>query len=355
MRFSFAPIAAIALAILPHPVAGGEPPEKPEGKPTALRVGDPAPPLRVSKWLSGTEVKRFEPGKVYVVEFWATWCGPCIAVMPHLTALQTEYKDKGLTVVGVTAKDEKNSAAAVEAFVAQRGKRYAYTFAFCEDRTTYDAYMTAAGLQGIPSVFVVGPTGKIEFIGHSMELDLVIPKVLAGTWRGQPDIDQIRKDYGRFAGIMKKAQTDPAAALKEFAAFETDFPKVAAGYYYQIKKLQLLLLGKEFDAARELSESLIRSATELANPILVSGVRLMWSASFINPDKKHPELALKAAEAELKIEGDRDPAALFHVAEAHAFAGNTVKATEYGQKAVAEASGEERKEYEAALKKLLGK
>ena len=77
-----------------------------EGKPApSLKGGDPAPPLKVSKWLQGEPVKAFEPGKVYVVEFWATWCGPCIAFMPHLAELQAEYKDKSVTVIGFTARD----------------------------------------------------------------------------------------------------------------------------------------------------------------------------------------------------------------------------------------------------------
>lgn len=332
-----------------------EPPEKPAQKTPTLRLGDPAPELRVSKWLTGAEVKGFEPGKVYVVEFWATWCGPCLGVMPQLAALQAEYKDKGLTVVGVTVKDDKNSAAAVEAFVAKRGKWYDYTFAFCDDRVTYDNYMTAAGLRGIPTAFVVGTTGKIEYIGHAMELDLVLPKVMAGTWRGQADIDVLQKEYGRFSEIMKKVETDPAAALEAFAAFEADHPKMTAGYYYRLKKLQFLIMGKKYDAARELSESLIQKATDTPNTVLLNGVRLMWSFSRINSDKKHHDLALKAAEAVLKLNGDPDPEALFNVAEAYALMGDTAKAGEYGRKAVAAAEGADRKEYEEQLKKLLEK
>ncbi|QJW97000.1 TlpA disulfide reductase family protein [Frigoriglobus tundricola] len=343
----------VVFALTP-PAVRGEPPEKPAPKKPTLHIGDPAPPLRVSKWLTGTEVKAFEPGKVYVVEFWATWCGPCLGVMPQLTALQAEYKDKGLTVVSVTVKDEKNSAA-VESFLNKRGKRYAHTFAFCEERATYDAYITAAGLAGIPTAFVVGPTGKVEFMGTSLELDLVIPKVMAGTWRGQPDIDAVRKECARFGSIMVKIATDPAAALKEYAAFEADHPKLTAGYYYQFKKLQFLMQGKKYDEARAFTAELIRSGTDTKNTVLLNCVQLCWSFPLTNPDKKHPDLVLKAAQAVLKVEGDRDPESLFNVAEAYAFLGDTTRAGEYGRKAVAAAEGSDRKEYEEQLKKLLEK
>src|SRR5215813_3515388 len=66
-----------------------------------LKPGDPAPALHLSKWLKGEEVKEFEKGKVYVIECWATWCGPCIAAMPHVTELQRKYADQGVVVIGV--------------------------------------------------------------------------------------------------------------------------------------------------------------------------------------------------------------------------------------------------------------
>ena len=65
-----------------------------------LRIGDPAPAIKYSKWLKGEPVTSFNGGQIYILEFWATWCGPCKGAMPHLTELQKEYEGK-VTIVGV--------------------------------------------------------------------------------------------------------------------------------------------------------------------------------------------------------------------------------------------------------------
>src|SRR5437764_4651078 len=65
-----------------------------------LKVGDPAPKLQMGKWIQGEPVTEFKPGKAYLVEFWATWCGPCRVSIPHLNELHNKYKDQGLVVIG---------------------------------------------------------------------------------------------------------------------------------------------------------------------------------------------------------------------------------------------------------------
>src|SRR5579871_958329 len=107
-------------------------PEKGKKDGPSLKVGDPAPLLHATAWLRGSEVKEFTPGKAYVVEFWATWCGPCIVMMPHMGELQAEFRDKGLTVIGFSAKDQSNTREKVAAFVEKRGEKLGYTFAFAD-------------------------------------------------------------------------------------------------------------------------------------------------------------------------------------------------------------------------------
>jgi thiol-disulfide isomerase/thioredoxin len=159
-------LAAVALAAL---AAGADGPKtagdkkEPAGKdnPTpSLKAGDRAPALTADRWFQGEAVRRFQPGKVYVVEFWATWCGPCIAFMPGTAELLGRYKDRDVTVIAFTARDPDNPEEKVAAFVKKRGPKLPFTFAYADDRTTYDAWMKAAGRDGIPCSFVVDKSGR---------------------------------------------------------------------------------------------------------------------------------------------------------------------------------------------------
>lgn len=153
-----------------------------------LLVGSKAPELQIAQWVKGDSVRGFEKGQTYVVEFWARWCGPCIAAFPHLSELAEEHSDD-MTVIGVNIWDPRNpdsetiaeTHAGVKDFVAKQGDRMGYTVAIEEKGKMAQSWMRAAGRRGIPSAFIVDGEGKIAWAGHPMQMDETLEKVIAGT------------------------------------------------------------------------------------------------------------------------------------------------------------------------------
>ena len=149
-----------------------------------LKVGDPAPKLQTGKWVQGEPVKDFAKGKAYIVEFWATWCPPCRASIPHLNETYTKFKDKGLIVIGLDCWERDESL--VAPFVKKMGDKMTYRVAL-DDKASdkkgqmAKTWMEAAGRDGIPSAFLVNTKGTIAWIGHPMELkEETIEDALAG-------------------------------------------------------------------------------------------------------------------------------------------------------------------------------
>ncbi len=145
-----------------------------EAKDVTLKVGSKAPGIKADKWVKGSEVKSFESGKVYVMEFWATWCGPCKASIPHLTELQKSHKD--VTVIGMASSERKGKDGdkrleGVEKFVKAKGAEMEYTVAYDANRAMSKDWMQAAGQTGIPCAFVVGGDGKIVYIGNPLDTE----------------------------------------------------------------------------------------------------------------------------------------------------------------------------------------
>jgi thiol-disulfide isomerase/thioredoxin len=147
----------------------------------SIELGDPAPPLKISEWVKGDalDLAKVKGKKTVVVEFWATWCGPCRTSIPHLTELQRKFKDKGVVVIGVS--NEKVSD--IRPFTDKMGDKMDYTVAADENSATSEGYMTAFKQNGIPHAFIVDKEGRIVWHGHPMAgLDTALDEVLAGKF-----------------------------------------------------------------------------------------------------------------------------------------------------------------------------
>jgi len=145
----------------------------------AAKLGDPAAPLKIKEWVKGQEVDVTDGKAIYVVEFWATWCGPCKASIPHLTELQKKFKDKGVVFIGIS--DE--TADKVKPFVEKMAEKMDYTVALDDTRKSNAGYMAAFGQGGIPTAFIVGKDKNVLWFGHPMSgLEEALDQVVSGKY-----------------------------------------------------------------------------------------------------------------------------------------------------------------------------
>ena len=181
-----------------------------------LGIGDQAPAVKYSKWIKGEPVKSLDGDQLYILEFWATWCGPCKLAMPHLTKLQEEYKGIatfiGVGVLEQVPKDQpyETSLPAVEKFVKGNNTNMGYSvIADNNERFMANNWLKAAGENGIPSTFIV-KNNKILWIGHPNSLDTVLLKIFNSTY----DMAAFKASFERKADAGRKQAAEMVALFK---------------------------------------------------------------------------------------------------------------------------------------------
>jgi thiol-disulfide isomerase/thioredoxin len=282
-----------------------------------LNLGDPAPPLAVSTWIKGDKFEKFESGKTYIVEFWATWCGPCRATIPHLTELAHKYREQGVRVLGVDVWEHDISR--VEPFITEMGDQMDYAVALDsvpaggtgDDGAMAKNWMAAAAEYGIPTAYIIHDT-KIAWIGHPLEMDEPLAKIVAGTW----DAKSLAAER-----LVEKTKEKKVMTARE---------RISKPYRAKDYQTTLALIDEEVKENPELAEELatlkftVLNYTSDVDSTLALGTKLLaakkddphalnavaWAV--VNPDrgaKADPRLAQLALEAakratELSNSGD---------------------------------------------------
>lgn len=328
---------AAAAALMVSSVLAGD--EKSESR---LTIGDPAPKLADVTWIKGEPVSEYIPGQIYVLDFWATWCGPCKAAIPHMNEIHNTYKKDGVNVIGV-AIWPRETMVPTKDYVEQKGDAMAYRIA--EDNAAGAAsktFMEAMGQNGIPTVMIVDKAGKLAWVGHPAGgMDDALKQIMAGTF----DLSAAREQHqnevrrtskaasiqGDFRAAMKEKDWATAIrAMDELLKLDPEKYETAAFTKYRVL---LVEMGDKKAAGawgRHMLEGSMGRSPGLMN-------QLAW---FICDDKKlndadrDAELALAAAQKANEVTGDKDPAILDTLAHAYFLSGNSGEAVRTQRRAV---------------------
>jgi thiol-disulfide isomerase/thioredoxin len=330
-----------------------------------LGVGDKAPRLDAVAWLQGEPVTEWQEGQVYVLDFWATWCGPCKATIPHINELGRKYADQGVNVIGVAIWPRDGMVPTAD-YVAEQGDGMAYRIAEDVDGRTAEAFMRAALCNGIPTVMVVDRTGTFAWIGHPMSLDEPLAQIVAGNADREAFIaaDKKRRNAARKDGEVQARLSKINAGLKQAYAAQ-DWPAALAAIDEMIAldgkdpsfpRLKYSLLLKSGDAAGASSYG----ATLVSGSLKESPQGLNELAWYIvdpegelEPRQRDLALAMAAAVRADELTKHKDANILDTLARVHFHKGDVDKAVELQKQAVELATVEQRALLQPSLDEYL--
>jgi thiol-disulfide isomerase/thioredoxin len=172
---------------------------KAEDQPYVLRIltrkqkrlrlqGEIAPEITISKWIEQAPVKISSlRGHVVLLDFWATWCGPCRAAFPHLKEWHEKYKDRGLVIIGITRYygngDGREMTPAEELGFIERFKKQ-YDLPYGVAVTDTDDNHRNYGVTAIPTAVLIDRQGVIRLLttgsggGNEVEISAAIEKLI---------------------------------------------------------------------------------------------------------------------------------------------------------------------------------
>jgi thiol-disulfide isomerase/thioredoxin len=192
----------------------------------ALSIGDRPPPLESVSWIRGVPVGEFAAGRIYVVNFFATWCGASRQSMDLMSLISKDYA-ADVSVVGVNVREEERAVATFEAvsdFVATWPSKFEYSVAMDDpgSKRGFHDWMTSAMMHGTPTSFIIGRDGRIAWIGIPIDDGSSYPfrKALLDAIAGKSDLAASRELHRTTAQEIAR-YLDEKAALREVSLAES--------------------------------------------------------------------------------------------------------------------------------------
>ena len=311
----------VLLCLAPLCLRADEPPR------SGPMPGEPAPALVVSKWVRGDPVPRFEPGRLYVVDLWSTWCKPCLATMPHLSRLQAKHKSD-LTVVAMNVWEL--TPARVPAVLKSLGGSMTVAMDSVPSGKEANEGLTAVAYMGtsfasIPRTFLIDREGRVAWIGTPLELEGPLAQVLAGTWEWKP----FAKSY---AAQMKSEWL----------------------YGEALSRVESAVAAADWEGAYKACEEAVKKDPTYAPRIANQGFAFL-AMTILRLQERPTEvtaLAQRASERALEVKGSADWRLSQLAAETAQAAGDRDRARQHLQQALETAPETERAPLRAALKAL---
>jgi thiol-disulfide isomerase/thioredoxin len=270
---------------------------------SGVEIGENCPPIRAERVLKGEAISALQADQVYVIEFWASWCGPCVEAMPHMKSLEREFSERGVEFISVNVREmrragdvweetfDKASLLQVKKFVQENEEWMPETVLYDgQDKSIDNAWLGAT--RGVPTVFVIDREGKVAWIGHPLMLRLPLESIVVGKWDLSSDPSKVQEVSDMFFKSVQMIAANSKQGLEAWSKAEVKFPKLAED-----------LIGKKFDAL--ITAGAVEGAIEVGDVYFEKASkdrdiralnRIGWS--IIDPDspleKRDLELALRA-------------------------------------------------------------